>query len=147
MNLSLGRGVERRSRFVEDQDARVDQQRARDADPLAFAPGKRLTAFTDQRVVSVGQLHNELVGASGLRRADDLVSRRIGAAVGNVLGDRSIKQERVLKDDPHVAAILFDLVAADVDSVRENRSLGDIEEPADEVDERALARSRVSQRA
>ena len=37
LDFSLGFGVDRRSRLIEDQDTRVNQQRAGDRNALAFA--------------------------------------------------------------------------------------------------------------
>jgi hypothetical protein len=42
LDFLLGRRVDRRGRLVENQDARVDEQRAGDRDALAFAAGERL---------------------------------------------------------------------------------------------------------
>ncbi len=46
MRASVGR-VDRRRRVVEDQDARVEQQRARDRDALALAARERQAALAD----------------------------------------------------------------------------------------------------
>ena len=53
--LLLGRGVDRGGRVVEDQHARVGEQRARDRDPLALAAGQRQAALADARVVALRQ--------------------------------------------------------------------------------------------
>ena len=49
----LGFGVERGGRLVEDQDRRVADDGARDADALALATRQRESAFADHRVVAV----------------------------------------------------------------------------------------------
>ena len=54
LNLFLGVGVDGSGRLVENQNARVVQNRARDTDPLPFAAAERLTAIADLRVVAVG---------------------------------------------------------------------------------------------
>ena len=51
LDFLLGRGIHRRGGFVEDQDARVDQQGAGNRDALALAAGEGLAAFADQRVI------------------------------------------------------------------------------------------------
>ncbi len=48
LDFLLGLGIDRGSRFVEDQDARIDQQGAGDGDALALAAGQPLAAFADQ---------------------------------------------------------------------------------------------------
>src|SRR5437588_2115938 len=51
--------VDRRRGVVEDEDARVDGQRARDRKPLALAPRERDPALTDHRVVPLRQALHE----------------------------------------------------------------------------------------
>ena len=46
-------GVERAGRFVEDQDARVLEQDARDRQPLALAARELVAALADDGVVAV----------------------------------------------------------------------------------------------
>ena len=74
----LGRGVDRGGRVVEDQDARVGQQRARDRQALALAAGERQPALADARVVALGQALDELVRPARAARPLDLLgaSRR-----------------------------------------------------------------------
>jgi hypothetical protein len=78
LDLALGLGVDRRGRLVEDQDAGVDQQGAGDRDPLPFAAGEGLAALADRGVVPLGQAEDELVGARGAGRGDDLGPRGVG---------------------------------------------------------------------
>ena len=94
LDLALRLGVDGRGRLVEDQDARIDQQRPGDRDPLPLAAGERLAALADERVVAVGQPQDELVRARRPGGRDDLVARRVRPAVGDVLGDRAVEQER-----------------------------------------------------
>jgi hypothetical protein len=62
LDLLLGRRVDRRRRVVEDEDARIGQERARDGDALALAAAQRQAALADARVVAVGQALDEVVG-------------------------------------------------------------------------------------
>ena len=64
----LGGRVDRGGGVVEDQDARVGEQRAGDRDPLALAAGEREAALADARVVAVGESLDELVGLGEARR-------------------------------------------------------------------------------
>ena len=48
LDFLLGLGIDGRSGFIEDQDARVDQQGAGDGDALALTAGQALAAFADQ---------------------------------------------------------------------------------------------------
>src|SRR5213075_111940 len=80
--------VERARGLVEDQDARVAQDRARDRQALPLAAAQPVAALADQRPVPVGQPGDELVDLRGTRRGLDLVLRGLGAAVAQVLQDR-----------------------------------------------------------
>src|SRR5215470_2993052 len=77
----LGLRVERRSRLVEDQDARVLQDRTRDGDSLLLATGQLQAALTNRRLISVGQAGNEIVNLREPCRRDDLFMRRLRAAI------------------------------------------------------------------
>ena len=95
----LGARVERDGRLVEDQDGRVLEQRARDRDALLFAAGELEAALADHRVVAVRQRFDEGVDVRGARRGDDLLARRLGPAVGDVVVDRVVEQHGVLRND------------------------------------------------
>ena len=57
----LGLHVHRRGRVVQDEDARVEQQGARDGDALLLAAGEGHAALADPGVVAVGQRRDEVV--------------------------------------------------------------------------------------
>ena len=62
VDLLLDRGVDRRGGVVEEQDPRVGQQGPGQGDPLALAAREEQPPLADDRVVAVGQLHDEAVG-------------------------------------------------------------------------------------
>ena len=95
----LGRGVDGGGRVVEDEDARVGHERARDRDPLALAAGEREAALAHDGVVAVGQLGDEAGRLRALGGALDLLARRLRAAVGDVVVHGRAEQERVVGDD------------------------------------------------
>ena len=55
-------GVERRRGLVEDEDGRVLEQGAGDGEPLAFSAGEAKAFFADHRVVTLGEIEDEVVG-------------------------------------------------------------------------------------
>ena len=67
LDQELAFAVERAGGFVEDQNARIAEERARDRDALALAAGKFRTPLTEQGVVTFGQVADELVCVSRLR--------------------------------------------------------------------------------
>ena len=104
MNLPLGFGIERGGGFVEQDQRRVLEQRARDRDALALAAGELQPVFPDRRVVSVRERHDEIVRVSGPRGGDDLGLGRTRSPERNVLAHRAAKQENVLPDIGDLAA-------------------------------------------
>ena len=78
LDALLGRGVDRRGGVVEDQHARVGQQRAGDRQALALAAGQRQAALADARVEALRQARDEVVGLRAPRGRFDLLdgSRR-----------------------------------------------------------------------
>ena len=70
--LALGRGVDRGGGVVEDQHARVGEQRARDRQALALPARERQAALADARLDTVGQARDELVGLRAARGLFDV---------------------------------------------------------------------------
>src|SRR5271170_4090992 len=70
--------IQRGGRLVEYQDPRIGGERPRDCQPLALAARKIGAALLDHRVVALGQLVDELVGACQTRHLDDLRTRHRG---------------------------------------------------------------------
>ena len=66
LDLLLGFGIHRAGRLIEDQDLRVVQDGAGDADALAFAAGEALPALADDRVVAIGEADDEVMGVGRL---------------------------------------------------------------------------------
>jgi len=94
-------GVERAGRFVENEDRRIAEQRARDGDALALATAEPRAAFAKHRVVGLGQPHDEFVGIRRAGRGTHLIERHILQAVGDVREHRVVEQHRFLRHDAH----------------------------------------------
>ena len=75
----LGGRVDRGGGVVEDQDARVGEQRARDREPLPLAARERQPALADERVVAARERLDEVVRLRLARRLDDVLARRAAA--------------------------------------------------------------------
>src|SRR5262249_43236736 len=102
-------------------------------DALAFTAGKRLSPFADHRIVAVRKLQDEIMRAGGAGGSDNFTSRGVRFAIGDVFGERAVKQKRILENDANVGAVFGNRVGTDIDAVGENRAFGDIEEPADQI--------------
>ena len=69
----LGLRVEGAGRLVQDQDARLRQQRAGDRQALLLAAGEVGAVLLQQGVVALGQALDELVGPGDAGGGDDLL--------------------------------------------------------------------------
>ena len=114
LHVDAGGGV------VQDEDARVHHEGARDGDALPLAAAEREAAFADDRVVALGEGLDELIGLGGLRGLAHLVVGGLRTAQADVLGDRLAEQERVLVDDADVTAQVGEAQVAHVLAVHEH---------------------------
>src|SRR5688572_3598602 len=83
----FGLGIKRRSGFIEDEYRRVFEQRPRDGQPLPLTARKSRAALSNQRVVAVRELTNELIGVGVDARSNHFLAARIGSAISDVFGD------------------------------------------------------------
>ena len=90
--------VERGGRFVEQDDRRILEERARDRDALALAAGKLHAALAARAVVGALEAEDELVRMRGLGGGDDFLVAGARPAHGDVLADRPLEQESLLAD-------------------------------------------------
>src|SRR5690606_4457989 len=136
--------IERGSGFVEDEDRCVLQHHARDRDALPLAPGKLDPAFAHMGVVALAALridhaHDEVVRGRPFGGGNDLRLARAWLAVGDVVADGAMHEDRLLADNPELAAQrgLRDL--ADILTVEQDATALHVEEAQHQVDDRRLA--------
>ena len=96
--------VERARRLVEDQDARIGDERAGNGDALALAARQGRAALADDRVVAFAELEDEIVRARQARRRDDAFHRHGRIGERDVLAHRAVEQHILLQDDADLAA-------------------------------------------
>ena len=95
----FGLRIERRRRFVEDQDGRVLQQGAGDGHALLFATRQLQAPLAHHGVVAIWQAFNKIMDRCRFRRRHDGVLAGTGLAVGDVVFDGVVEQDRVLRHD------------------------------------------------
>ena len=113
----LALGIERAGRLVEDQDARIVDQRARDREPLALAARQIGRAFLDVGLVAVRHPLDELLGAGEPRRAHRVGQREAGTAGDDVVADRAAEQEILLQHDAEALAQMAQIDLAQIRAV------------------------------
>ena len=130
--------------FVQDENRRTPQQRARDRQPLTLAARELHAAIADRRIVPAGQTMDELIGAR--QRGGGFDRARIGPrhAVADVLCDRPREQRRVLLDSREVTAEPDRVEAADVMAADDDVPVARIVEAQHQVQDRGLAGSRFA---
>src|SRR6185312_11710444 len=93
----LDLAVERRGRPDEHEDRRVLQDHAGNRDALPLAAGQLDAALADVSVVAAAaelvlELEDEVVRMRQARRLDDLRVGRAGAAVADIVADRTVQK-------------------------------------------------------
>src|SRR5581483_6132652 len=104
-------------RLVEDEDARVGEERPREGDELALAEREPEAALAELRVVAVLELLDELLGADCTRGRGNLLARCVGPAEGEIVRDGAGEEEALLRDDAELPAKRFLADAAEIDAV------------------------------
>ena len=138
---ALGARVHAGGGVVQDQDARIGQQRAGDGDALLLSAGEGDAAFAHPRVVALRQSLDEAAYLGRLRGRLDLFRRGVRTAEGDVLADGGGEQHRVLQDDADLRAQRRQGDAAQVDAVDLDRAAGRVVQAQQERDQGRLARS------
>src|ERR1035437_522577 len=133
--------IERGGGFIQDENGGIFQKSARNRQPLALAAGEIGAALAQHRVVALRQSADEFIGFGGACRSFDLGPRCVGAAIGNVLGDRQREQKRLLEHQGDLAAQARQPHIAQVLPIDQNPPLGRIENARDQADQRTLSRS------
>ena len=142
----LGRRVDGGGRVVEDQDPRVDHERAGDREPLALAARERDAALADHGVVALGQRLDELVRLGGSRRLARLLvasrrGRRRRCSRGRVAENRNGSCEIDADRAPQRRAACSSRTSTPSTSTR---PVADVVEARHERRERRLARAGVA---
>ena len=80
--------------------------------PDSFTP-----ALADNRVVLLLEPLDELVGVGDAAHPLDLLERRIGPSVADVVGDGAVEQEVVLQDDAQLRAVVAQPYRLEISSI------------------------------
>ena len=124
LDQRLGLRVEAGGGLVQDQDARIGEDRARDRDALALAARQLHAALADDRVVPFSKRFGELVHARDAAGLQHLLLGRVGPREGDVLADRAVEQERLLQHHAELRAVGVEAHGREVDAVDEHATPG-----------------------
>ena len=102
IHLRLGDGVECAGRLVQDQDWRILQQCTGDRQPLALAARQHAAALAGVGLEAAAAL-DEFERLRALGRFPHLGLGGVRLADAQILRDRAVEQQRLLKDDADVS--------------------------------------------
>jgi len=126
LNLILRGAIDRRGRVVQHQDTGVGQEGSRQGDALALAAGQGHSAFPDDRLISLREGSDELIGLSRSRGGLDLSLTGLRTAEGDVLGHAAREEKHILLDDRDLLTESLQIPLTHVDAVDPHRTLADI---------------------
>ena len=129
----VGARVDGACRVVENQNLRVLQQGARDAQALLLAAGDVGAALFDVGVVALREGADEVVRLRELAGVDELLVRRVLVAPAQVLLDRAGEQHVFLQHHRDRAAQRVEVVAAHVDAADLHGALLHVVQAGDEL--------------
>ena len=126
--------------LVENQDTRVERQRAGERQQLFLPDRQRRAALRDCALVPFRQSQNERLGVHRARSPLQplIVNRRVSKA--DVVRNRAREQMHILQDEAEQPAQLGEIELANVDAVHQNPAAPHVVEPEQQVDERRLSR-------
>ncbi len=96
--------IERRSRLVEHQDARVLNDRAGDGNALLLAAGKLYAFFTEMGIKPLRQFLDKFKRRRGFRRLQDFIVGGIEFAEADVVACGAGKDHGVLRYQAYLCA-------------------------------------------
>jgi hypothetical protein len=140
LDQHLGTGVDRAGRLVEDQDARLGEERSGDGDELLLPGADVRPLVVQDGVEAVRQASDEAVDVCRLRCRGDRLGGGLVGAVRDVLRDGAAEQPGVLQHHAHVLAQFLARHAGDVHTVQGDPPAGHVVEPHQQIDQGGLAR-------
>src|SRR5437773_6107325 len=136
---AFGLGVQRCGWFVENEDGRVANDGAGDADALALAPRERQPALADKGAIAAGHCSDEVMRVGELGGFDDFLFGGSGPPISDVLAYRSPEQHRLLQNETDLSAKRSLAVVPDVDPVDHDAPCVGVIEARDEPHDGGLA--------
>jgi hypothetical protein len=139
LHQGLALGVERRGRFVKQEQRRVTQDCARDSYALALSTGERDATLADQRGETLGKPPYKVCDQRKVGGTLDLCVACIRPAKSDVVRDRSGEHHHVLRHDRDVAPEIGRIEGANVDPVASDTSVRWIVEAQQQMEDGTLA--------
>ena len=144
--LVLRLGVERGGRLIQQEDACVAHEGARQRDFLPLATGEvdsGIEPLSERRFVALRKTRDQTIGSGLPAGFEDRLAVGDGAEVSqtDVLRRGRLVGHVILKHAADLGAQVGGINVPDVDAVDQDAAVGRIVEPADQLEERGLARA------
>ena len=136
---AFGCRIQRRGRFIEDEDGGIGKKRPRGRDPLPFADRQRRPSLADDGLEALRQPIDETLERRLARRRHHFGVRRAGTRVADVLGDRRVQDDRLLIDERHLPPQVRQIDGAQIVPVQADEAAVGVEEAQQQVGDRRLA--------
>ena len=128
-------------RLIQNQDGGIANEGAGDGDALLLSAGESRAAFADDRVITIFQFADELVGIGGPGRRPNLLLAGLRFAVGNVFVDGRSEENGLLEDDADLSSQGFAPIMPDVHAVNTDETRLWFVEAQEQADDSGFARS------
>src|SRR6266581_1468459 len=133
--------------FVEDEDRSIAQDGTGNGQALPLPAGEVLALLAHKGIIAIRQARDRFMDLGFFRRFYDVFDVRSRLPKGNILGDGTLKEQRVLQHHAHVVAQHVQRVEADVNPIDGDCALLNIVEARDQTDERGFAAAREADQA
>lgn len=139
----LALAVEVAGRFIEDEYARISEQRTGDGDALLLPTREPHTTLADESFIPALELADEPIGVGRPRSADQLLIGCATARIANVLADCAIKEKYILLNNPKQSPVRVHIDGAKVNTIKLDSALcpARVVKAGDQVAQGGLARS------
>ena len=131
--------IQRACRLVQDENARIGDERPRDRQTLLLSARQVAGVLFQHGVEAARQPLDEFVGAGQLRGPHHLSEAGVALGAGDVFAHRAAKQEIILEHDAETAAQMGEIEFAGLDPVDAQQAARCRIHAADQPRQRRLA--------
>src|SRR6185312_12524600 len=131
--------VDRAGCLIEYEQRRTREKCARNRDELLLSGADVARLLVDHRIVTIRQATHQSIDRCRPGGLENLLVRRIGPAITDVVADGAVEEPGVLQHHAGLRPQLIAPQSRDVDAVEGDPALIQLVEAQDEVDERGLA--------
>ena len=139
LHEALRLNVERRRRFVENENRRIGKQRTGNRETLTLTARQPRAALAEVGVPPFGQVMDETEGVRGCRCGIELFLRGVDATEGDVGAHSVVEEHSILANDTGERAQSVEFNLSQVDAVHRDATARGLDEPWQQIDQRRLA--------